>query len=129
MNRNFALLIVACAILVLLTTSCATQNTPAQTAAPAVTQTTIPSDCPLSKIRVGMGLKEITDLIGEPTDRRDYVSSKSLIPLYGMLAQDTVQRDLYYKGMGRINMSCGTTGGNPTVKEIIYDPNETGYQR
>ncbi len=104
----------------------ATQAPEAAAEAP-VAAAPIPADCPLAKIVKGMGLKEITDLIGPPTDTNHYATGKAFIPFY--FGDDHVRTELHYKGMGRIIMWGGAYGGNPSVMEVIYDPKEPGYVR
>lgn len=91
-------------------------------AAPAKTKTAkAPAGTPFSKIKMDMGSKQVTDLIGYPGDRRHFRTGKGYIPFYH--GKDTGRWVYYYKGQGRV-----TFGGNDRVVEINYDPTEDGYK-
>lgn len=80
----------------------------------------IPSDSPFSKIKVGMGMRQVTDLIGHSNDSSVYSTGKAFIPFY--FGTDTVRHVFYYKNQGRIITS------NDRVVKIEYDPTEDGYK-
>lgn len=94
-------------------------------ASPAPAPTTVPADSPLAKIKVGMGMKQVTDLIGEPTDTKSGITGKAFIPFY--FGEDRAQTVAYYKGLGRVVYSIAN--GTPQVSRVEYDPNESGYMR
>jgi len=87
----------------------------------------IPPGSPFSKIALGMPMKQVFDLIGEPTDSRAYVTGKAFIPFY--FGSDTTRFDALYKGQGRITFAgaSGLTGSSGKVYRIVYDPTEDGY--
>lgn len=117
------------ALMALALSACARQTTqsgePAKAAAPAAKQP-IPADSPLAKIREGMGMKEVTDLLGQPTDTNSHITGKAFIPYY--YGNDTAQTVAYYKGMGRVILSHGAWTGL-RVTAVEYDPSEPGYTR
>ncbi len=108
--------------------ACASQTTrPDHTSPPP--RAAIPASCPLSKIKEGMDMKEVADLIGQPTDTDSHVTGKAFIPFY--YGADRSEIEAHYKGMGRVVYagSSGYVGGSPRVIEVQYDPSESGYSR
>ena len=80
----------------------------------------IPPDCPLAKIKEGMGHQQVMDILGPPKDQEVYTTGKQWIPFY--FGPDVVRTVYYYKGLGQIHFSAGR------VLEIMYDPKEDGYR-
>ena len=80
----------------------------------------IPPDCPLAKIKEGMGHQQVIDILGPPKDQEVYTTGKQWIPFY--FGPDIVRTVYYYKGLGQIHFSAGR------VMEIMYDPKEDGYK-
>jgi hypothetical protein len=80
-----------------------------------------------SKVALGMSAKQVTDLIGQPTDQKFYQTGKVWIPFYH--GTDAARLEYHYKGEGIITLTGGTGmgGGAWTVYRVIYDPNESGY--
>jgi hypothetical protein len=73
------------------------------------------------KISIGMSMRHVTDLIGPPSDTKQYMTGKNFIPFY--MGTDTVRLEAIYKGEGRI-----TFAGRPLrVYQIINNPSEGGY--
>ncbi len=105
--------------------SCAGRAQPAATTVAAPAKAPIPAGSPLAKIKDGMGMKEVADLIGPPTDTNSHITGKAFIPFY--FGGDRAQTVAYYKGLGRIIYS--SANGSPRVSAVEYDPNETGYTR
>ena len=96
--------------------------------APADTTVPPPAGTPLALIKVGMGPKQVTDLIGQPTDQSTYDTGKRWIPYY--YGSDLVRTAYLYKGQGRVIFcpdSRYTT--SMSVIEIEYDPKEPGYKQ
>lgn len=89
---------------------------------PASPKLPIPPDCPLAKIREGMGAKQVIDILGQPTDQEIYSTGKQWIPFY--FGSDVIRTVCYYKGIGQIHFSAPAG----RVVEIIYDPTEDGYR-
>lgn len=84
-----------------------------------------PANSPLAKIKQGMGMKEVSDIIGQPTDTSSHITGKAFIPFY--FGEDRAETVAYYKGLGRITYS--SANGSPRVSAVEYDPSETGYSR
>jgi hypothetical protein len=86
-----------------------------------------PAGTPFAKIKVGMDQKEVTDILGAPTDVTAYVTGKAFVP-FNFGGGDTHRTQYHYKDQGRIifsNDSRYTSG--QSVVEIEYDTTETGY--
>ena len=86
----------------------------------------VPADSPFAKIKVGMGMKEVYDLIGQPTDTSSHITGKQFNPFY--YGGDTHRVEALYKGQGRIVFAPPHAfTGDVRVIEINYNPNERGY--
>jgi hypothetical protein len=104
-------------------------STPASQPAPAQAARPIPADSPLAKVKVGMGMKEVHDLIGQPTDTDTHITGKQFNPFY--YGGDTTRVTDLYKGLGRITYTRphAFTGDMRVMDDgIVYDPSETGYK-
>jgi hypothetical protein len=84
-----------------------------------------------NKLQIGMGMREVTDLAGPPTDQGAYITAKAFIPWY--FGSDKHRQELVYKGMGRLIFASGggfgwggSGGGN--LVWIIHNSNEPGYR-
>ena len=96
--------------------------------APAAPAQAPPAGSPLAKVQIGMGMNEIRDLIGGPTDTHTSVTGKAFIPYYQ--GDDQARVQWHYKGQGRVIFSAGGGWGQRTgVARVEYDPSETGYYR
>jgi hypothetical protein len=96
------------------------------TAAPAPPTVAIPANSPFAKIQVGMDIKEVTDLIGQPTDTSAHITGKQFIPYY--YGGDTHRVEYIYKGLGRVVFAPPHAfTSDLRVIEINYNPNESGY--
>ena len=80
------------------------------------------------KLKIGMSLKQVTDLIGQPTDQGAYVTGKAWIPFY--FGSDRYRHELVYKGMGRLIFAGGSAGdfSSGHLVEIIHNAKEVGYR-
>ena len=81
-----------------------------------------------NKVQMGMGMKQVTDLIGPPTDQGAYVTGKAFIPFY--FGGDRYRHELRYKGQGRLVFAGGNVGnlaGSRLIR-IIHNVNESGYR-
>jgi hypothetical protein len=81
-----------------------------------------------TKVKIGMGMKEVTDLIGPPTDQGAYVTGKAFIPFY--FGGDRYRHELVYKGQGRLVFAGGSVG-NPSAGRlirIVHNAKEPGYR-
>jgi hypothetical protein len=81
-----------------------------------------------TKLQIGMGMKEVTDLIGMPTDEGAYVTGKAFIPFY--FGGDRYRHELVYKGQGRLVFAGGSVGnlGPGRLIRITHNENEPGYR-
>jgi len=88
-----------------------------------------PPSSPLAKVKEGMGMKEVSDLLGQPTDQNQYVTGKAFIPWY--FGDDVSRIEWHYKGMGRVVFTGGGAWGQQggRVQWVEYDPSESGYRR
>lgn len=80
-----------------------------------------------SKVEIGMPMKQVYDLIGEPTDTKAYVTGKAFIPFY--FGNDASRFEALYKGWGRIVFTGANAfgGGSYKVYQVINDGHEDGY--
>ncbi|MBU0673693.1 MAG: hypothetical protein KJ950_03520 [Proteobacteria bacterium] len=97
------------------------QNATASTNSDSAETIDIPASSPFAKIKMGMGSKQVLDLIGPPGDQQHFTTGKSYIPFY--YGKDTGRWVYYYKNHGRL-----VFGGNDKVVSIDYDPKEDGYK-
>lgn len=101
---------------------------PASPPAAAAPAAPVPAGSPLAKIQMGMGMNEVRDLIGPPTDTHTAITGKAFIPYY--YGDDQARVEWYYKGVGRVLFSAGGGwGGRAGVIRVEHDPSETGYYR
>jgi hypothetical protein len=81
-----------------------------------------------AKLEIGMSMKEVTDLAGQPTDSGAYVTGKAWIPFY--FGSDRHRFEMVYKNQGRLIFAGGSlgnfTGGN--LIWIIHNGTEPGYR-
>ena len=81
-----------------------------------------------TRLEIGMPMKQVTDLVGQPTDHGVYMSGKAWIPFY--YGSDRHRHELVYKGQGRL-IFAGPSGfqyGSGNLIWIIHNPNEPGYR-
>ena len=79
-----------------------------------------------TQLQIGMPMKQVTDLIGQPNDQGSYVTGKAFIPFF--FGGDRYRYEMAYKGQGRLVFAGKSmdTGGN--LIWIIHNPNEPGYR-
>ena len=109
---------------------CAHSNSKSKAAPQGEIIGNIPADSKFSKITINMPMKQVYDLIGQPTDTKSYMTGKAFIPFY--MGNDAARFDALYKGEGRITFAGGSgVFGNGAYKvfNIIYDPKEAGYNQ
>ena len=84
--------------------------------------------CKFTQLKIGMGMKQSTDLAGTPTDQGAYITGKAFIPFY--FGSDRHRFEMAYKGCGRLVFAGGSlgdyTGGN--LIWIIHSASESGYR-
>ena len=81
-----------------------------------------------AQLQIGMGMKQVTDIAGPPTDQGAYITGKAFIPFY--FGSDRHRFELVYKGEGRLIFAGGSlgnfSGGN--LIWIIHCATEPGYR-
>lgn len=124
----------AVGILALVLNGCATQTAKNADSAAAPAGATAegvppPPNSPLAKVQLGMGKKQVRDLLGSPTDENSYATGKAWIPFY--FGNDARRTCWYYKGLGRVVFADGNVfgGGGTEVIRTDYDPTESGVAR
>ena len=81
-----------------------------------------------AKVRIGMGLRQVEDLIGRSDDEDSHITGKQFIPFF--FGGDTHRLEAFYKTEGVLTFSPGHFGGTPNVLIRIHvDPNASGYNR
>ena len=85
-------------------------------------------DSKFTKLEIGMGMKQVIDMIGQPTDQGSYVTGKAWIPFY--FGSDRYRSEMLYKGQGRLIFSGGSMGGysSGNLIWIIHNAQESGYR-
>lgn len=76
------------------------------------------------KVEIGMGSREVIDLIGAPHDHWTYPSGKAFNPLY--FGPDRIRTEYAYKGQGRLIFSGGVWGNALRLIAIIHNPGDAG---
>ena len=81
-----------------------------------------------SRLKIGMSMREATDLTGPPTDQGAYMTGKAWIPFY--FGGDKHRYELTYKGQGRLVFAGGGMGDFTSghLIWIIHSAAETGYR-
>jgi hypothetical protein len=100
--------------------SSAAKPAPAEQAEPAAKP--IPKGHPFAKIQEGMSDSDVKKILGDPTDRHEYVTGKAFIPHY--YGSDTSRSEWTYKGKGSIVFSRNRYSGSLSVVEVLYDPSK-----
>jgi hypothetical protein len=85
-------------------------------------------DNKFTKLEIGMGMKQVIDMIGQPTDQGSYVSAKAWIPFY--FGSDRYRTEMLYKGQGRLIFAGGSMGdfSSGNLIWIIHNAQESGYR-
>lgn len=82
---------------------------------------------PLSEIKEGMSMAEVSDLAGPPTATTSHITGKAFRP-FNFRGNDTARTYYLYKGQGRVVFSNDSRYSSSShVQEVILDPEETGY--
>ena len=81
-----------------------------------------------TKLKIGMGMRQATDLAGQPTDQGAYVTGKAWIPFY--FGSDRYRHEMVYKGQGRLIFAGGSAGdfSSGSLIWIIHNAAEPGYR-
>ena len=88
-----------------------------------------PADSKLALVKKGMKMSEVVKILGEPTDRHQYVTGKAFIPWY--FGDDASRVEWHYRGLGRVVLTGGGAfgQGGGIVEWVDYDPKESGYRK
>ena len=75
-----------------------------------------------------MGMRQATDIAGQPTDQGAYVTGKAWIPFH--FGSDRYRHEMVYKGQGRLIFAGGSAGdfANGNLIWIIHNASEGGYR-
>jgi hypothetical protein len=80
------------------------------------------------QLQIGMGFRQVIDIVGPPNDQGAYITGKAFIPFY--YGSDRTRSELVYKGEGRLIFAGGSignfSGGN--LIWIIHCATESGYR-
>jgi len=81
-----------------------------------------------TQLKIGMGMRQVADLIGQPTDQGSYATGKIWIPWY--FGSDKFRYEQVYKGQGRLIFATagGTDFSSGHLIWVIHNPNEGGYR-
>jgi hypothetical protein len=83
-------------------------------------------DSKFTQLKIGMPMKQVTDLIGEPTDQGAYVTGKAFIPFF--FGGDRYRYEMAYKGQGRLVFAGQSMGTGGNLIWIIHNKNDSGYR-
>lgn len=81
-----------------------------------------------TQLQIGMGMKQVTDIAGQPSDQGAYMTGKAFIPFY--FGSDRHRFELVYKGWGRLIFAGGGMGdfSSGRLIWIIHSAKEGGYR-
>lgn len=79
-----------------------------------------------TQLKIGMPMKQVTDLIGEPTDQGAYITGKAFIPFF--FGGDRYRYEMAYKGQGRLVFAGKSMGTGGNLIWIIHNKNDSGYR-
>lgn len=79
-----------------------------------------------AKLRIGMGKKQVEDLIGAPNDSHSYSTGKMFIPFY--FGKDAYRFETFYKKEGSLTYEGGgVTGTSGVLIRVSVDTSADGY--
>jgi hypothetical protein len=79
-----------------------------------------------TSLQMGMAIKQVTDIVGQPTDQGAYITGKAFIPFY--FGDDKHRYEMAYKGQGRLIFAGQAFGGGAYLIKIVHDANDSGYR-
>jgi hypothetical protein len=81
-----------------------------------------------TRLTIGMDMRQVVDLVGQPTDQGTYITGKAFIPFY--FGSDRYRWEMVFKGQGRLIFAGGSVGDYASghLIEIIHNANEGGYR-
>ena len=80
-----------------------------------------PADAEFARLEYGMGLREVTDVVGQWDDQCGYVSGKAWNPFY--YGTDRTRTAYIYEGQGILHFN-----NRQRLVVAEYDPDEDGYR-
>lgn len=83
-------------------------------------------DSKFTELKIGMPMKQVTDLIGQPTDQGAYVTGKAFIPFF--FGGDRYRYEMAYKGQGRLVFAGKSMGTGGNLIWIIHNKTDSGYR-
>ena len=87
------------------------------------------SNSKFAKLEIGMGLRQVEDLIGRPDDFDFHSTGKEFIPYFGGDSHRWETWEMYYKNEGRLTYSEPHFEISAQVLiRIEVDPNASGYR-
>lgn len=82
------------------------------------------------KLKIGMSMRQVTDLIGGPSDEHQYQTGKAWIPFYG--GGDMIRIEHVYGGVGRLVYTTASSFGSDMTGTrlmwIIHNKREPKYK-
>jgi hypothetical protein len=80
-----------------------------------------------TKLTIGMDVKQVTDLIGAPSDQGAHPSGKSFIPFY--FGSDRWRHEMSYKGQGRLEFATRWPSdfNSGRLVQITHNAAESGH--
>ena len=129
MQRSIRVVVATMIVAGLVGCSSRSAEQPAPAADTAAASVPAPAGSKLAEVKVGMNKKQVSDILGPPTDETSYSSGKQWIPFY--YGNDVRRTSYFYKGVGRVVFADGNAfgGGTPEVVRVDYDPSESGIAR
>ena len=79
-----------------------------------------------TRLQIGMPMRQVTDLIGQPTDQGAYVTGKAWIPFY--FGNDRYRHEFVYEKTGRLVFAGSGADGTSPLIWIIHNRNEPRYR-
>lgn len=79
-----------------------------------------------TRLQIGMPMRQVTDLIGQPSDQGAYVTGKAWIPFY--FGQDRYRHEFVYEKTGRLIFAGGGADTSAPLIWIIHNRNEPRYR-
>ena len=81
-----------------------------------------------TNLQIGMGMRQVMDIAGQPTDQGAYMTGKAWIPFY--FGSDRHRHEMTYKGQGRLIFAGGSIGNlsSSNLISIIHNSSENGYR-
>ena len=81
-----------------------------------------------TKLQIGMPARQVTDMVGQPSDQGAYITGKAWIHFY--FGADRHRYEMVYKGQGRLIFAGGSVGdwSSGHLIWIIHNANEPAYR-